>query len=156
MHRFGRNTLVWCAIVFAALAMGLGGTGCGGGQDDASGSGAGKSGSQELPPPDQVYTVRGRIVDLPDPTRPASGLQVLHEAIDNFVGRDGRIVGMDAMTMPFTPARELSLEGFAVDDYVELVFEVRWKAPPLSRVVEMRKLPADTQLELRKAQPPGG
>lgn len=107
----------------------------------------------ELPPPDQVYTTRGRIHDLPDPARPASGLMVTHEAIDDFVDRHGTIVGMDAMTMPLTPARELSLEEFSIGDIVEVVFEVRWN-PTSTRVIEMRKLPEDTELEFRTAQPP--
>jgi hypothetical protein len=109
----------------------------------------------ELAPPDQTYTVRGRITDLPDPARPASGFEALHEAIDDFVWQDGSVRGMHAMVMPFTPARELSLEGFEIGDYVVIVFEVRWRTPPRSRIVELRKLPADTELELREARPPG-
>jgi hypothetical protein len=109
----------------------------------------------QLAEPDQVYTVRGRIIDLPDPSRPASGFQVRHEAIDDFKNTQGQVVGMDAMVMPFTPARELSLDGFAVGDIVELTFEVRWKTPPRSRVIELRKLPEDTELEFREARPPG-
>ena len=140
---------IWCAFVFVAMGPAM--LGCRGENQ----TGADAPTSRELSPPDQVYTVRGRIVDLPDPNRPASGLLVLHEAIDDFVGRDGRVIGMDAMTMPFTPARELSLEGLAVDDYVELVFEVRWQAPPRSRVIQIRRLPDDTDLELRRAEPPG-
>jgi hypothetical protein len=138
-----------CAAVFLpALWMGVA-PGCG-----ERGDRTAPQQSGQLAPPDQVYTVRGIIRDLPDPSRPASAFQVRHVAIDDFVAADGRVVGMDAMVMPFTPARELSLEGFQVGDVVELVFEVRWKTPPRSRVVEIRKLPEDTPLEFRQAQPP--
>jgi hypothetical protein len=145
----GAMRLGLCFLVLTGLCVALPACGRGDG-----GSPPSRPAGRELAPPDQVYTVRGRIVELPDPARPASGLQILHEAIDDFVWKDGRIGGMDAMVMPFTPAAELSLAEFAVDDDVELTFEVRWTASPLSRVIAMRKLPPDTQLEFRKAQPP--
>lgn len=136
--------LAICMLLLVVIG-GLGLFGCRG--DD-------RGASADLGPPDQTYTTRGRIHDLPDPSRPASGLSVTHEAIDDFIDRDGEVVGMDAMTMPLTPARDLSLEGFEVGDIVQLTFEVRWQPRPSTRVIEMRKLPAGTELEFRAAQPP--
>ena len=60
-------------------------------------------------PPEAVYTVRGRIESLPDPSKPASDFRVHHEAIDNFVGLSGKL-GMDSMPMSFPLAKGVSLE----------------------------------------------
>ena len=104
-----------------------------------------------LPPPDQVYTVRGMIAGLPSPDRPASELTIRHEPIPNFVNREGKIVGMDSMEMPFTPARGVFLKGLAVGDPVEFTFEVRWKQSPFSQLTRISKLPVGTTIELGKA-----
>lgn len=101
--------------------------------------------------PDQVYTVRGRIESLPAPDRPGSELQILHEPIPSFVNKDGKVVGMDTMVMPFTPAPGVSLEGLARGDIVEFTFEVRWKSRPYSQLTRIQKLPPDTTLNLGRA-----
>jgi Cu/Ag efflux protein CusF len=147
MTRRVQRTAAGCAMSFMVAGLWLGGC-------DRSPPAGGTAATQAtLAAPDQTYTVRGRIVDLPDAVRPASSFQVRHEAIDDFMNAEGHVVGMDAMVMPFTPARELSLEGFAPGDVVELVFEVRWKTLPRSRVTELRRLPPDTPLEFREARP---
>ena len=112
---------------------------------------AGCSQEPALAPADQVYTVRGRITSLPQPAKPLSELMMLHEPIPPFVGKDGAVVGMDSMEMPFTPAKSLSLQGLATGDVVEFTFEVRWKARPFSRVTRITKLPAGTELRLGPA-----
>ena len=104
-----------------------------------------------LPPPDQVYTVRGIVVGLPAADKPASELTIRHEPIPAFMNREGRIVGMDSMEMPFTPARGVSLSGLAIGDTVEFTFEVRWKQSPFSQLTRIQKLPAGTKLDLGKA-----
>lgn len=101
--------------------------------------------------PEAVYTVRGRIVTLPDPAKPASEFRVEHEAIDNFVGIDGKL-GMNSMTMGFPLAKGVSLEGLSVGDKVELTFEVRWKSQPRSQTTKVVKLPPETELHFGKAK----
>jgi hypothetical protein len=96
--------------------------------------------------PEQVYTVRGRVVALPDPAKPGGGLQIRHEPIPEYVNHKGERKGMGSMTMPFVPTRELDLSGLAPGDVVEFTWEVRWAKPPLSRVVAIRKLPPETTL----------
>jgi hypothetical protein len=58
---------------------------------------------------------------------------------------------MNTMTMPFPVAAELSLEGIAIGDKVELTFEVRFdteKDSPVSyEATEVVKLPAETELD---------
>ncbi len=105
--------------------------------------------------PDQTYTVRGKILKLPDPALPASDLQIQHEPIPNFVDKDGKVVGMRAMAMPFPVAPGVSLTGLAVDDLVEFTFEVRWGAEgPRWRVTRIAELPAGTALDF--GPPKGG
>jgi hypothetical protein len=100
-------------------------------------------------PPDQVYTVRGRITGLPQKDKPLSELTIHHEPIPGFVRQDGT-PGMDSMDMPFTPAPGVSLAGLAVGSVVEFTFEVRWKARPFSQLTKIRPLPGDTVLNLGK------
>lgn len=96
--------------------------------------------------PDQSYVFRGRVTGLPDPAAASRELSVAHEAIPAFAGPNGDVIGMDAMTMPFTLAQDLALTDIAVGDVVEMTLEVRWKASPPAVVTAVRELPADTQL----------
>lgn len=98
--------------------------------------------------PAAVYTVRGRVASLPEAGKPASEFRVQHEAIDNFVGVDGKL-GMKSMTMAF-PSRDVSLEGLAVGDVIELTFEVNWMNQPRMKTTKIVKLPHDTVLNLGK------
>jgi Cu/Ag efflux protein CusF len=101
--------------------------------------------------PEAVYTVRGRIVSLPDVSKPGSSLQIQHEPIDNFVRQDGKL-GMDSMTMPFPLAKGVSVDGFAAGDVVEVTFEVRWKSQPRFQTTKILKLPAGTDVHVGKAK----
>ena len=94
----------------------------------------------------EVYRVRGVIESLPDASDPTSGLRVHHEAIPTFVGADGRMVGMGAMTMPFTPAAGVSLDGLGVGDKVAFTLRMNF-VDNRAEVAEFSKLPDDTQLE---------
>jgi Cu/Ag efflux protein CusF len=95
------------------------------------------------PAPAQAYTVRGRITDLPDPAHPASGLQIQHEEIKDFLRKDGTR-GMASMTMDFPVAPGVSLEGLSANDPVEFTFEVDW---PRYQVTSITRLPPETVLE---------
>ena|ERR1043165_2807490 len=109
------------------------------------------SGSEPAPKPEHTYTVRGRLVALPDPAKLDSSLQIQHEAIPDFVGARGDI-GMSSMTMPFPPAKGLSLAGLAPGDPVEFTWEMSWKPTRLSRVTAIRALPKDTELRFSPAK----
>jgi copper binding protein CusF len=101
-------------------------------------------------PPEQVYTLRGRITSLPVKGQPLTELTIMHEDLPTFVGQDGTVKGMKAMEMPFPPAKGVSLEGLAVGDPVEFTFEMRWKSQPHSQLTRIKKLPADTDLRISK------
>ena len=115
---------------------------------------AGCSGGKEE---GRTYTVRGQVTQLPDPANPGTGLYLNHEAIDDFVSRDGEMVGMDPMTMSFLVDEEVPLEGIAVGDVVEFKLHVDWGAettPGVAEIVGVRELPAGTKLVYRAAKPP--
>jgi Cu/Ag efflux protein CusF len=99
----------------------------------------------------RVHVVRGEVVQAPSPV--AAGAQVLirHEAIDDFVDATGKVVGMDAMVMPFDIAPPISAKDLAVGDKVEVRFSMDWKEPRL-RVERMERLPPGTILTFRAAK----
>jgi hypothetical protein len=73
-----------------------------------------------------------------------------HEAIPDFVDREGAAVGMPPMVMALELARTASTEGLLLGDKVEVVIAVDW-ARPLVQVERVRKLPAATALRLETA-----
>lgn len=87
------------------------------------------------------YSMRGRIVQLPTPENPASELQIAHEAVPEFVGRDGQVTGMDAMTMGFPVARRVRLSDLAVGERVEFTLHVDWDAELPIQITRLRQLP---------------
>jgi len=120
----------------------------------------GSSGCEKGPPAsklsvaDQTYIVRARIIELPDrATRTA--LQVHHEVIPSFVGKTGEVTGMKEMIMEFpTVGLQAMPPDLAVNDAVEMTFEVRWKSDPRTLVTLIRQLPAETVLNLKAVSGP--
>ena len=101
------------------------------------------------------YTVRGRVAQMPETGNPASGFVLAHQAIDDFVDRQGEVVGMDPMTMSFPLGSGVSLQGLAVNDVVDFTLHVDWSAAPPIHLTRLHKLPPGTPLVYRAAQPPG-
>ena len=101
----------------------------------------------------RTYTTRGQVIQLPDPANPGTGLTLNHEAVDQFMDRQGEIVGMDPMSMPFPVAKDVSLDGIQVGDVVEFKLHVDWSAEPAAEITEIRELPAGTKLDFRAAKP---
>ena len=115
---------------------------------------AGCSGSSGGEESGRTYTVRGQVTQLPDPGNRGTGLYLNHEAIDDFVSRDGEMVGMDPMNMPFQVDEEVALEGIGAGDVVEAKLHVDWEAEPAAEIIEIRELPPGTKLVYRAAKPP--
>jgi len=100
-----------------------------------------------LGPPDAVYTVRGVITALPQQSRNGE-MRVHHEAIPDFTDRDGNVVGMRSMTMPFPLAPDVSTDGLQLGDKIRFRLEVRWNVGPTVRIASLELLPGSTPLEL--------
>ena len=103
--------------------------------------------------PGRTYTTRGQVVQLPDPAQPGSGLYLSHEAVDEFVDREGKTVGMDPMSMPFPVAKGVSLAGIRPSDVVDFDLSVDWQAETPVEITRIRKLPSGTRLVFRAAKP---
>jgi hypothetical protein len=100
------------------------------------------------------YVVRGQVVELPSPAN-GNLLQLHHEAVDGFVTREGRVEGMDSMTMPFLVARNVSLRDIRTGDKIEVILHVDWQADRAVEITGLRKLAPDQKLDFRAARPPG-
>lgn len=100
-----------------------------------------------------VYTLRGEVVKLPAGD---NLLTLHHEAIDGFCDQDGRVAGMDSMTMPFPLARDVPLAGLGVGDRVAVTLRVDWTADPGVQITALTRLPAAAPpLVFRAARPAG-
>ena len=114
---------------------------------------AGCGSKPEAPPaPENIalYTVRGRIVQLPNPDRPAMELIVHHEALPSYMS-GGKVVGMASMSMPFPNLADgVSLAGLTVGEPISMTFEVEYDpgtGGPVGVVVTaITPLPPDTTL----------
>ena len=112
-HRFSALLSALAAVPLLAL------TGC----DPASPESDTLTVSPGLVPSVNTYEVHGVIDRMPD----ANGqMRINHEPIPTFVGREGEMVGMKAMIMPFPLAAGVSVEGLAVNDPVKFTFETTW------------------------------
>ena len=109
---------------------------------------------EDLAPPDAVYTSRAEVVATPAPGN--RSLLLRHESIPDFRSRTGEVDGMDSMTMPFTLARDLSVEGLEEGDAIDFDFEVRWDGDPILRISRLEELPAETTLDFRPLPEEGG
>lgn len=143
--------LLLTLILSAGLLAGCGGTG---GEEATPAADDAGTAPQAAEDDARRYEVRGEITAVPDPEDPLSNLVIRHEAIDDFVSFEGEVVGMSSMSMPFPVADDVSLEGVEVGDKVEFTLLVDWEGDPAYQVVRLEELPADTELEYRKAQPP--
>ena len=101
-----------------------------------------------------LYTVRGEVVELPDVDKPASSLQIRHEAINDFKNKVGDIKGMQAMIMPFPYADTVGVDALKVGDKIEFVFRVDWEGSPAFEIISIS--PLDAATELNFARPAGG
>ncbi|HEY2291267.1 MAG TPA: copper-binding protein [Thermoanaerobaculia bacterium] len=100
------------------------------------------------------YIVRGQVVELPSPAN-GNLLQFHHEAVDDFVTREGKVEGMDSMTMPFLVARNVPLRDIKPGDKIEVILHVDWQADRAVEITGLRKLAPGQKLDFRAAHPPG-
>ncbi len=100
-------------------------------------------------PPAATYVVQGIVKMLPPAAQPGNNktIVVLHQAVPHFKDQDGQEVGMMAMPMPFTLSQGVDITGIEVGSKVEFTFGVFWRAPTPTRILSMKKLPDDTQIQ---------
>jgi Cu/Ag efflux protein CusF len=112
-----------------------------------------EAGPETSNPTGDRYTVRGRVVELPDAGQAEARLRIQHEAIPDFKGMDGKVWegGMESMTMIFAVAEGVSLEEISAGDKVEFVLVVNWEKKPTQSITEIVNLPAETELDFGPA-----
>lgn len=126
--------------------------------NDSAGSSSSTTAAKSIMPAaaaSETYTVRGEVFELPEKGKPQREFKVHHEAIDNFVDSEGKVVGMNAMTMAFPPGDGVSISDLSLGDKIELTFSV-WRTDKSLDwfATKIVKLPADTQLTFGKAKKP--
>ena len=102
----------------------------------------------------QAYVVRGEVISVPQADKPGTEFIVKHEPVDNFRNASGQIVGMSTMGMPFTPGKDVLLDGIKPGDKIEMRWVMQWKPEAKEYVESVRKLPMETQLRFGDAHPP--
>jgi Cu/Ag efflux protein CusF len=138
---------VWPAL--AALAsLSLLAAACGG--EPRSASTARTDSTLAPPAADATYRVRGEITRLP--SAPGGEIWIRHEAIPEFRDREGKVVGMMSMTMPFGVAPDGAPAELAAGDRVEFRLELRWRESSPARAGDFRPLPAGTRLDFDPPQ----
>lgn len=101
---------------------------------------------REPPPPPETYRVRAQVRQVPAPDAARGEILVRHEAISEFKNEDGKIVGMESMSMSFPLADVALAAGVAAGDRIELEFDVSWHGGNPLEVTAIDKLPEDTRL----------
>ena len=99
------------------------------------------------------YAVRAEVVEMPNAAN-GHTFVLHHEAVDDFVTREGRMEGMDSMTMPFLVAKTVPLSAMRAGDKVEVLLHVDWQADRAVEITGLRKLSPDMHLDFRAARPP--
>jgi hypothetical protein len=99
------------------------------------------------------YVVRAELAQPPGSTGPHT-LFLHHEAIDDWVSRDGQQDGMDSMAMPFPVAANVPISALKADDKVEVILHVDWDADRPVEITGLRMLDPGLRLTFRAAHPP--
>jgi hypothetical protein len=95
---------------------------------------------------EHTYTTRAIILSLPG-DRVTQEFIVHHETIPDYISINGSI-GMNEMAMPIPVPDRSVLKGISVGDKVELVFGERFEPEHKMGVISVKKLPADTEMNL--------
>ena len=96
------------------------------------------------------YVVRGEIRQMP--SRERAEVFIKHDPIPDYVGRDGAVVGLRAMTMPFWVRDGVSLEGLKVGDLVEFGLESAWEPKAYDAITSIKVIaPGDPEASSKAA-----
>lgn len=132
--------VVLCVMAMLGVVTVFSVGGCGGSGGTASGQSY-----------DHIYVVRARVTQLPDGS-PGGQFMAHHETIPDYISTNGS-VGMQHMIMPFTVVDDAVLGGIVVGDIVEITFGETHRPRVSQGVIAIRRLPADTVLDLGEGQP---
>lgn len=126
-----KGTAPWILLFTLCLAW----QACGGQADSGS----------ETPEP-AVYTVRGVIRQIRQVGEGRTQLSILHEAIPDFVGINGDVVGMKSMTMPFSVAESVDLAELEPGSRIQFELSVDWNRADPGLITSLEFLAEDSIL----------
>lgn len=106
----------------------------------------GTSDSEVGGPDPAVYDVRGVVRQIRQVGDGKTQLSILHEAIPDFVGINGDVVGMKSMTMPFTVADSVDLTDIEPGSRVQIELSVDWNRSEPALILSIELLPEDAAL----------
>lgn len=89
---------------------------------------------------EHTYTVRGKIVKLPEPNKVPRELLIRHEAIDNFVSSAGNVEPMRSMTMPFPLSKDLQISSLNKGDEIEFIYQMSWNPKAKEEITNIKVL----------------
>ena len=92
-----------------------------------------------------TYHLRAIVKALPLPGQSPASISLKTQPIANWVGFNGHVTPMMAMTMPYQLAPGVSLSGIAFGDKVAFTYKVNWTRDRMV-ITRIQKLPAGTIL----------
>jgi Cu/Ag efflux protein CusF len=110
----------------------------------------GTSDSEVGAPEPAVYVVRGVVRQIRQIDDGKTQLSILHEAIPDFVGINGDVVGMKSMTMPFIVADSVDMTGIEPGSRVQIELSVDWNRTEPGLIGSIEFLPEDAVLSFEK------
>src|SRR4029077_7526478 len=96
------------------------------------------------PPRGHSYVVRAQVVEMPGPAN-GQTFVLHHEAVDDFVARDGKVEGMDSMTTRFLAGGTVPLSQIRPGDKIEVILHVDWQSDRAVEIPGLRKLSSDVK-----------
>lgn len=127
----------WIKALFclALVGISLAGMGCGQPKDSAD----------ESPAP-RSYQLRGTVRQISDADTAQAQVWIHHEAVPDFVGIDGKVQPMKAMTMPFSVSDPSEISSLTPGTKVAFELTVDWSADVPGLITAIDTLPEDTVL----------
>ena len=101
-------------------------------------------------PDPAVYNVRGVIRQIRQVGDGKTQLSILHEAIPDFVGIKGDVVGMKSMTMAFTVADSVDLTDIELGSRLKIELSVDWHRTEPGLITAIELLPEDAVLSFEE------
>jgi Cu/Ag efflux protein CusF len=90
------------------------------------------------------YTLKGIVKSINAAEREVN---ILHQAIPTFKNRDGEVVGMMSMVMPFGVAEGVDLGPLKPGQKIEFTFEMLWKGKAPNQITQVTVLPETEEIK---------
>ena len=93
-----------------------------------------------------TYSMRGLVIRPVEESAQGRVLWLRHEPVPDFVGIDGTVEGMEAMTMPFHLDDSIETSTWKAGARVAFDLTVDWSASVPGKITALQALPSETRL----------